>query len=129
MELDALRIFPPFCTWDTTFVNSYLFPFRKGSTLKRKNLLPWWGANSLLLEETSFQKGDKKVTRLPSLKVSQCPLMRDMHRMPMILCCTEQKQQNLWKRLVLTKTIFFLLTPKTDQELTKCCNVNFSSET
>ena len=44
-----------------TFVTSYVFlahqaPFEKESTLKGKNLL-LLGANSLLLEQTPFQKG------------------------------------------------------------------------
>ena len=43
-------------------------PSEKGSTLKGKNLLPQ-GANSFLLEKTSFRKGGKtNLTELPPLK-------------------------------------------------------------
>ena len=46
--------------------NTHQAPSEKGSTLKRKNLLPW-GANSFLLEQTLFQKGGKTIlTRVVS---------------------------------------------------------------
>ena len=127
MELGALRIFPPFCTRDTTFVNSYLLPLQKRIYSKRNEFAP--KGSKFFTFRDLFSEGRQKSDKVTFPEGVTMPPMRDMHRMPMILCCTEQKQQNLWKRLVLTKTIFFLLTPKTDQELTKCCNVNFRSET
>ena len=55
---------------ETAFIISFLAILHtkphavKGSTLKGKNLLPR-GANSFLLEETSFQKGDNLMSYLP----------------------------------------------------------------
>ena len=55
--------FPPFFTKETTFVISVCFPpqpapSEKGTTPKRKNLLPR-GANSFLLELTLLRKEAK----------------------------------------------------------------------
>ena len=63
-QLFPTTFFPTLCTRETIFVTSCLFPAHhpsneKGSTLKGKNLFPK-GANSFLLEMTTFQKGGNK---------------------------------------------------------------------